>query len=77
MFSLLGVGGLGFVFRLAAQQASKLINTAAPGVGSAISAGIAGLGTESIGHGAIAYYIDNKPIEEAKKRFKENNQKKP
>lgn len=76
VFSLFGVGGIGFVFRLAAQQASKLLNAVAPAAGSAISAGIAGLGTESIGHAAIAYYIDNKPIEEAKKRFRENNQKK-
>lgn len=73
VFSLFGVGGLGFVFRLAAQQASKILNVVAPAAGSAISAGIAGLGTESIGKAAIAYYIDNKPIEEAKKRFKENN----
>lgn len=73
VLSLFGVGGLGFVFRIAAQQASKLLNAIAPAAGSAISGGIATLGTESIGKAATAYYIDNKPIEEAKAKFKENN----
>lgn len=75
IFSMFGVGGAGYVFRLAAQQASKLLNTLAPWIGSAISSGIAVFGTKSIGKAAIAYYLDKKSIEEAAASFKENNRK--
>lgn len=44
IFSMGGVAGAGYVFRLVAQQASKLLNAVWPGSGSVISSGIAGLG---------------------------------
>lgn len=65
VLSLGGVVGLGNGFKLAAQQASKLI----PGAGSVISAAIAWVGTAAIGKGAIAYYIDGATLAEAKKKF--------
>lgn len=55
--------------RLAAQQASKLLNVVCPDSGSAVSAGIAALGISAIGKAAIAYYIDGRDMEEAKKLF--------
>lgn len=64
-----GVAGMGFGLRLGAQQLSKLLNVAFPGSGSAVSAGIAAFGTAVIGKAAIAYYIDDKSMEEAKKVF--------
>ena len=73
VFSLLGVGGIGLGFRLAAQQASKAINVAVPAAGSAISAALAAGGTKLIGKAAIAYYIDQKSTEEAKKQFNLKN----
>ena len=67
IFSIGGIGGLGFVFRIAAQQASKLLNAIVPAAGSVISMTIASTGTAGIGKAAKLYYIDNQPIEEAKK----------
>lgn len=69
IFSISGVAGVGFVFRVAAQQASKFLNAVWPGAGSAVSSGIAALGTSTIGKAAIAYYIDDQDMEEAKKIF--------
>ena len=69
LFSIGGITGAGYVFRLAAQQTSKLLNVFWPGSGSAVSAGIAALGTNAIGKAAIVYYIDEKNLEEAKKVF--------
>lgn len=71
IFSMGGVAGIGYGLRLLAQQASKLINAIWPGAGSAISSGIAALGTNGIGKAAIAYYIDGATIEAAKKKFDE------
>ena len=67
IFSISGVAGAGFVFRVVAQQASKFLNGVWPGAGSAVSSGIAALGTSAIGKAAIAYYIDDQDMEEAKK----------
>jgi small GTP-binding protein len=64
-----GIAGSGYAFRLVAQQASKLLNTVWPGSGSAVSSGIAALGTSAIGKAAIAYYIDGQTVKEAKKKF--------
>ena len=79
IFSLVGVGGLGWLLRIAAQQLSKFANLLFPGSGSVISSGIAFTGTETMGHCATAYYIDNKPIEEVmkikKQADKENKEK--
>ena len=69
ILSIGGVVGVGYVFRLVAQQASKFLNAIWPGSGSAVSSGIAALGTSAIGKAAIAYYIDGQDIEEAKKVF--------
>lgn len=70
VFSMAKVGGLGYVFRLTAQQASKLINLLFPAAGSFVSSAIASGGTKMIGSAAIAHYIDGKTIEEAKKLIK-------
>ena len=67
--SMGGIVGAGYGFRLLAQQASKIMNVFWAGSGSAVSASIAALGTSAIGKAAIAYYIDDKTIEEAKSTF--------
>ena len=67
IFSLGGVVVAGNVFRFMFQQGSKMLNIIWPGSGSAVSSGIAALGTSTIGDAAIAYYIDDRNIEEAKK----------
>lgn len=71
ILSVGGVAGVGYGLRLAAQQGAKCINAIWPGAGSAVSAGIAGFGTNGIGKAAIAYYIDGKSIEEAKQKLEE------
>ena len=76
IFSIGGVGAVGYGLRLVAQQGAKFINAIWPGAGSAVSAGIASLGTNGIGKAAIAYYIDGKSIEEAKKNFEEERARK-
>lgn len=76
IFSISGVAGTGFVFRVVAQQASKFLNGVWPGAGSAVSSGIAALGTSAIGKAAIAYYIDDQDMEEAKKIFDSVKQEK-
>ena len=72
IFSLGGVAGAGQIFKIIAQQASKLLNGLFPGAGSAVSSTVAFAGTESIGKAAIAYYIEGKDIKAAKKIFKAN-----
>lgn len=69
VLSMGGITGAGYGFRLLAQQASKILNVFWAGSGSAVSASIAALGTSAIGKAAIAYYIDDKTIEEAKSTF--------
>lgn len=71
IFSMSGIVGAGYAFRLVAQQTSKLLNAVWPGAGSAISAGVAAVGTNAIGKAAIAYYIDDKTMEESKRKFEE------
>ena len=71
ILSMGGIAGAGYAFRLIAQQASKLLNAVWPGSGSAVRSGIAALGTSAIGKAAIAYYIDDKTMDEAKKKFEE------
>ena len=77
IFSVGGIAGAGYVFRLVAQQASKLLNAIFVGSGSAVSSAIAYGGTAAIGKAAIAYYIEDKTMDEAKKKFedakRENN----
>ena len=74
IFSMGGVAGMGYLFKLAAQQASKFLNGIWPGAGSTVSSGIAALGTSAIGNAAIAYYIDGDTLEDAKKTFEKSKQ---
>lgn len=70
-----GIAGAGYAFRLLAQQSSKFLNAVWPGAGSAVSSGIAALGTSAIGNAAISYYIDSKTFNEVKKKFEEAKKK--
>lgn len=74
IFSMGGIAGAGYVFKIVAQQASKFLNAVWPGSGSAVSSGIAALGTSAIGKAAIAYYIDEHNMDEAKKNFDSTKQ---
>lgn len=76
VFSVGGVAGAGYGLRLAAQQSAKFINAVWPGAGSAVSASIAGAGTNMIGKAAMSYYIDGKSIEDAKAKIEEVKSKK-
>ncbi len=60
------LGAAGFAFRGLAQQASKLLSLIVPGVGSVVSASIAGAATWGIGKAAISYFFDNSSAEEAR-----------
>lgn len=72
IFSMGGIAGAGYFFRLAAQQASKFLNAVWPGTGSAVSSSIAFAGTTAIGNAAISYYIYDKTMDEVKKKFEES-----
>lgn len=74
ILSLGGIAGAGYIFRLAAQQASKFLNGVFPGSGSVVSSVIAGSGTAGIGQAAIAYYIEDRTMEEVKQRFEREKQ---
>lgn len=76
ILSMGGIAGAGYAFKLLAQQASKLLNVVWPGSGSAVSSGIAAFGTSAIGKAAIAYYIDDKTLDDAKEEFEKAKQKK-
>jgi uncharacterized protein (DUF697 family) len=52
------------------------LNAVWPGSGSAVSSGIAALGTSAIGKAAITYYIDGQDMEEVKKIFEDSRKKK-
>ena len=71
IFSAGSVAGVGFAFRLAAQQASKLLNAIIPVSGSAVSSTIAFSGTFAIGNAAIAHYIEGKDIDFIRNKLKE------
>lgn len=61
----LGVNiGAGFALREVARGLSKWL---LPGGGSLISAGVAYWGTLALGQAAVAYYVENQPIEAARK----------
>lgn len=72
IFSISGVGLVGYGLRLAAQQGSKFINAICPGAGSTVSAAIASVGTNGIGKAAIAYYIEGNSIDDVKTESKKN-----
>ncbi|MCR8848351.1 50S ribosome-binding GTPase [Rossellomorea sp. SC111] len=69
ILSLGGVALFGLGLRFLAQQGVKLLNVVIPGSGSAISSTIAYTGTYAVGKAAIAYYIDGKTKEQAKKEM--------
>lgn len=71
IFSVGGVGTLGYGFKVVAQQASKLLNVVWPGSGSAVSSAVAFAGTYAVGNASIAYYIDDQNIEVVKKKMEE------
>ncbi|MEM9696061.1 MAG: hypothetical protein AAGA56_26190, partial [Myxococcota bacterium] len=64
----LGVNlGVGMALREAARAAVKLI----PGAGGLVSASVAFAGTWAVGAAAEAYFIDQKNMEAAKRRWRE------
>lgn len=67
--SMLGVGGFGYLLKIGAQQAVKLLNIVAPVWGSVASGAIAACGTSAMGHAAKKYYIDGQSKEMARKMF--------
>jgi uncharacterized protein (DUF697 family)/GTPase Era involved in 16S rRNA processing len=71
ILSLGGVALFGLGLRFVAQQGAKFLNIFIPGSGSAISSTIAYSGTYSVGKAAIAYYIDGKTKEQAKKEMED------
>lgn len=58
--------GLGLALREGTRAAVKLL----PGWGNAISGAVAGAGTYSIGHAAVAYFIEGVSIKDARGVFK-------
>src|SRR5699024_1106709 len=66
ILSLGAVFLFGFGLKFVAQQGTKLLNVV-PGAGAALSGGIAASGTYSVGESAIAYYVNEMSMEEAKK----------
>jgi uncharacterized protein (DUF697 family) len=64
--SALGLSvGVGFLFREAARVAVRIV----PFWGNAISGFVAGAGTYAIGRAAIAYFVDDSPIQETRRIF--------
>lgn len=76
IFSMGGIAGSGYMFKLIAQQGAKLLNAVWPGAGSAVSSGVAAVGTSAIGNAAISYYIDEVSIKDAKEQFDKAKKKK-
>jgi uncharacterized protein (DUF697 family) len=64
--SALGLSvGVGFLFREAARVAVRIV----PFWGNAVSGFVAGAGTYAIGRAAIAYFVDDSPIQETRRIF--------
>jgi uncharacterized protein (DUF697 family) len=61
--------GAGFALRELARGLSKWL---LPGGGSLVSAGVAYWGTYGLGQAAVAYYIENQPIEAARKLLEQS-----
>lgn len=64
-----GVAGLGYTLKFIVQQGAKFLNTVWPLIGSAVSSAVAASGTSAIGNAAIAYYINDATMDDAKKIF--------
>jgi uncharacterized protein (DUF697 family) len=65
--------GAAFALRELARAVGKI---AFPVGGEILSAGVAAAGTWGIGEAAIAYFIENRTIEEAKQRFRRKKKEK-
>ncbi len=65
--------GMAFALREGARALAKFVF---PGAGSAISAGVAFAGTWGLGEAAIAYFIEKRPIAEARERFRRKKREK-
>jgi uncharacterized protein (DUF697 family)/GTPase Era involved in 16S rRNA processing len=65
--------GAAFALREGARALAKIVF---PGAGSAISAGVAFAGTWGLGEAAIAYFIEKRPIAEARERFRRKKREK-
>lgn len=65
--------GAAFALREGARALAKFVF---PGAGSAISAGVAFAGTWALGEAAITYFIEKRPIEEARERFRRKKKEK-
>ena len=65
--------GAAFAQREGARALAKIVF---PGAGSAVSAGVAFAGTWGLGEAAIAYFIEKRPIEEARERFRRKKKEK-
>lgn len=65
--------GAAFALRELARAVGKI---AFPVAGEFLSAGVAAAGTWGIGEAATAYFIENRPIEEAKERFRRRKREK-
>jgi predicted GTPase len=65
--------GAAFALREGARALAKFVF---PGAGSAVSAGVAFAGTWALGEAAIAYFIEKRPIEEARERFRRKKKEK-
>lgn len=65
--------GVAFALREGARALAKVVF---PGGGSAVSAGVAFAGTWGLGEAAIAYFIEKRPIEEARERFRRKKKEK-
>ena len=61
--------GLGLLVREGVRAAVRLI----PGAGLAVSGAVAGAVTYGIGQAAIAYFIEDKSMEQAKEAYKHAN----
>jgi len=59
--------GAAFALREGARALAKLVF---PGAGSAVSAGVAFAGTWGLGEASIAYFIEKRPIAEARERLR-------
>jgi len=65
--------GLGIALREGARAAVKLL----PGWGNAISGAVAGAGTYSMGHAAVAYFIEGVSLTDARGIFKKRKKEPP
>jgi uncharacterized protein (DUF697 family) len=61
-----GNAGVAFGLREGVRAVAKFV----PGWGNAVSGGVAAAGTEVIGRGAIAYFIDDESVDDVREDIK-------